>query len=227
MPLKAKVPEAEFAQLGADVQTSYEKAGETYYYVGEIPDVDGLKTALNTERTRADTAEKALKPFEGVDPARFKVLDAADKARVDGKDERATAWQTEKEQLTTQIGTLTSSNETLSQENIGLKKGVKLRTLFKDSGVIEDRLDDAIALTGSSFALDGDNLKGPEGVDIKVFASDTLRKAKPWLYSPAVKPGTGAVNQSTTPARVVSASDQAALNSNIEGLASGAVVVGG
>lgn len=228
MPLK--LTEAEYGALGDDVKASYEKAGEAYYYIGEIkshPDVIVLSSTLDKERKRADDAEKALKPFEGVDPARFKVLDAAEKARADGKDERAVAWQTEKEQLTTQIATLTATNQALSQENGGMKKTSMLERLFRGSGVLDDRLHAAVALASPLVVLEGDELKGPNGADIKTYESETFRKENSYLYGATVKPGMNASNVKTSPARVISATDQAALNSNIEGLASGAVVVGG
>lgn len=96
MAFKSEITEAEYTAMTPEKQAEYKKmSGEYYregmYYLDVIPSggfalepVDGLKSALQKERSRAETAERGLKTFDGIDPEkarkaedRIKTLQAA------------------------------------------------------------------------------------------------------------------------------------------------------
>src|ERR1044071_8704519 len=80
MALKQKLTAAEHAALGSDAERGYYKqAGADYVLdIEGVDNVTSLTSALQSERTRANTAETNLKKFEGVDPDKWKQYVAAE-----------------------------------------------------------------------------------------------------------------------------------------------------
>lgn len=73
--MKAKLTQAEYDLLtDATAKAAYEKAGEVYYFTGDVPDVTNLQSALASERTRASNAETSMAAFKGIDPAKYAQL---------------------------------------------------------------------------------------------------------------------------------------------------------
>jgi len=199
MVLKASLTADEHGALPDTEKTNYKLVGSAY-----VPDIEGIEnlagltSALASERTARETAEKSLKPYQGVDVAKYQQLIQAEKDQhlgsLTSKGDYDTALATVKSDYDTQI---TALKKQMDEKDIDYG----LKSALVDAGVIKERLDDAMMVTRPRVTLLEDRSLGllKDGkpdltVDFKKFASEVLKAEKPWYYAPGNGKGTGAEN---------------------------------
>jgi hypothetical protein len=213
-----------------------ERDGKHYLDEIEIDDGAEVKTALAAEREERRKAKEALARFEGLDPEKAReALEAAQKAeeaklRDKGKfDELLKAKEAAHAQELAKLGeTITSQTQQLRK----FKLDDRLRAAALKAGVLPDDLEDVMTLTGTRFDLSDDDqivMKDGPGVTPEKFYGEVFREQRPKFYAPSGAGGSGAAGAGgaggVTPTGSVNISDQNALNSNLEKIANGEVVV--
>lgn len=202
------------------------------------------REALTAKRdellTETKRAKDRLKAFDGVDPEEFRSLKAklaeietAEKAGKAG----LTSEQLEKlraevrQSLENEYAPFRSRADELAQENRALKLDNVVKQEMAKSGVLPTRIDSLFRLTADRYELTDDGapmLKDRAGVEIGKYIKDDLLKEYPEWFEGSGASGGGA-SRSTAggggQARMVSASDNAAVVANLDGIAKGTVQV--
>ncbi len=199
MPLKQSLNATEYGALPETERGNYKLVGQNY-----VPDIEGvenlpgLTSALAKERADRENAQAALKPFEGIDPAKYNELVELEKqvnvGKLTSKGEYDQAKQLIEQQATDRISTAEKRAEEkiiTSQLTLGLIKG----------GVLPERLEDALEIARKTVRLaKDDNLEvvgadgKPTGVDFNKFVTEEFKAKKPYFYAPSNVSGTGAEN---------------------------------
>lgn len=193
--MKAKLTQAEYDSLtDTNAKAAYEKAGDVYYFTGEIPDVTKLQSALDSERTRADNAERSIATFKGVDVERYKTLVAADDAA------RATKLGTG-EGVKTEIDQMRADFEQKLKERDERETNLKIDSTLKDllvaAGVVREAIPDALdaarkrvkSVDGRLVVLSTDGKATADAVD--QWISTGFKSEKSWFFADDGTGGTG------------------------------------
>lgn len=197
--MKAKLTQAEFDLLDTAGKASYEKAGDVYYFTGEIPDVKGLQTALETERGRASNAESAMAAFKGVDPNKYKeLLQLEEQTKIDRLSNPAGVAA----QLTEMQADF---DKKLSAERERADKLTIDRTLesaLLKAGVLPGALQDAMDAVRKRVKPIGNDparlgVLAEDGATMTAtsfdkFVAEEFKQLKPWFYADSGAGGTGA-----------------------------------
>ena len=214
--------------LDENIQSLYaEKDGVFKLDVLGLPDVTGLKTALDAERSTAKTAKKdlnALKTqFDAVDMDKYKnIMDRFEndedmKLIADGKIEEVFQRKAEKRDLEWQKQ-LDAKDQLIQTEldRVESYRGrvldEQLRAGISQAGFHENATDDALSLARTMFVLDdngnavhldgdGDITIGKDGKNFYSVAewanSDELRKSRPHWRN-AVAGGSGMIQSNAS-----------------------------
>ena len=171
----------------------------------EMPDVSGLKTALQKERDAAKELDKKLALYKDVDPEKYAELL---KAKEDGLTELERYDNAIKKQKK-EIDALKTSHEAKEKDS-----AAKLQKFHADrearvaalaAGVIPEDIDDVLILTreirsmdddGKIILLDADG--DPTGRTLKEYFEKDFKELKPKYY-PGLPGGGGATGGKGTP----------------------------
>ena len=158
----------------------------------KVPDVAKLQKALDSERDRAANEEKARKAAESERDALKRTADAKEKGISEEelqkiRDAEAAARKPIEEE-----------RDRLAAENRKLKLTDRVQALALKSGVMPDRIEDAmLALDRRADLTDKDGIvvKDKDGKvtteTIDDFLKTTFKKEKPWLYAGSGAAGGG------------------------------------
>jgi hypothetical protein len=165
------------------------------------PTVAGLKTAKERATAERKRLEAALKPFEGVDRARYDQL-------VKEAEEREAAGGGEKdpEKLRKKIeADIRKELEPVITERDTLKGQLEKHQLFDvadaaalKGGVLPERLEDARAVYGRFVRLHAGKVEvldkegDPTGESVEKFFAEQFKAMKPWFYAGSGASGGGA-----------------------------------
>lgn len=197
---KSKITKAEFDALEPDAKASYELAGESAYFTGEIPDVTSLQTALQSERTMRENAEKAIKPYAGIDPVKAKEALAAQTKQATGKEPDLTTkegLQAALDQMRTDFDQKFKAKETEANQLITDRT---IESVLVKAGVIPEAMPDAMDAVRKLVKPLGDDpaqlgVIGPTGTFIgtpfDAWAATDLKKTKSWFFADNGVGGTG------------------------------------
>lgn len=171
-----------------------EKDGKFRLDVDGLPDTDGLKSALEKERTAAKDAKRLAadmaKRYEGIDPDKVRGMlskfegDQEAKLIAEGKIDEVVNLRTEKlrNELSSQLETTNSRVKALSQkalDNHILSAAAKV-------GIHKDAIEDALLRGRNMFALaeDGSAVqRGPDGNPVLGKDGKTPFGPMEWLES--------------------------------------------
>lgn len=213
-----------------------ERDGKFHLDEIEIDDKQEVHTALEKEREERRKAKEQLEKFNGLDPDKareaLKKEQAAEEAKLKekGKYEELLAKQA------AQAAKDIAAREAKITEQTAQLRKFKLDDVVRSaalrSGVLADDIEDVMVITSSRFDLDADGavvMKDNSGLTADKFFETVFKEQKPKFYAPSGAGGSGAPpTGGQPPVKVsgsVSISDQDALNSNIDKIASGEVVV--
>jgi hypothetical protein len=182
---QADVPEALRASA---VET---KAG-TWIVEEDVPDVTKLMGAIEAERERAKTAEKAAKDAKHALDELKRTADA----RAQGVSEEALQKIRDAEALARKP--IEDERDSLRVETRKLRLTDKVRALYLANGGMPDRVDDAMDQLDKRTDLGDEGGIVYKGKDGKLTADNTeafftkFKVEKPWLFSGAGGSGSGA-----------------------------------
>ena len=245
--LKRKLTKEEFDKLSDAHKELYSDPGNNGNYVLDAePDEDTapLKTALEREKQAAAAAKKQADElaakYKDVDPEKYQQLltEAEERARENKK--KTGDWEGWKKTFEDEK----AKSDAAFKAEIE-KRDARIRTFLLDdkikaaaleAGVRKKLLDHVVKVTKENFRLDQnekvevlDETGNPISVSIEAFFKDKYVADFPEYYEGTdMNGGSGATNKdngSRGGARVVSATDQAALNANIEKIAKGEITV--
>lgn len=208
LPLTADTLDA----IPEPLRTAYVEKDGKFVLDAEVPDVAGLKSALQKERDRADLAEKAAK----------KAADAARDQEVKEKGllEVKQKWDAEL------LAPVKQENEKLQQQIRALSLEGPLKAKL-GTRLVDDRAVEAVwALEAGKFDLaDGkpilrDNPTQP--VDAYL---DGLKDTYPWAFKGTGASGGDARGGRPVPNKVISATDTKSFLANVDAIAKGEVAV--
>lgn len=200
MALKQKLSATEHGALANDdAKGMYKLVGADY--VLDVEGIDNIVNVVSTiaaERTRANTAETGLKRFEGIDPDRYKTLDAAERGAGVTKLKDAGEFDKAIEKVNSdhaaELAKERARNDSLTVKTL-------LRSGLIAAGVIPERLDDAEALATGLVKLDEtgklrilDTAGALSATDPAKFFKEDFRTQKSYLYSPNGGSGSGSKN---------------------------------
>lgn len=240
MPLKATLTKDEHASLDDALKSLYKQSGENFILDAEgVEDVTGLKSALAAERKKAAEFEKLAKKFEGMDVdkinAALEFQRKADEKKLADKGEfekiRLQDQEKHKSEIEKINAEVTKWKSTYLQESVG----GKLKTALIAAGVLPEAIEDAtralMPSVKSEMTDNGVEIKfmDEHGLDSGKSLDETVKgfkDSRKYFFAATGAAGSGAeTTQKGVVNGTVSASDQAALNANIEGLASGKIKV--
>lgn len=247
VPLKRKLTKEEFDKLSDAQKELYVDPGNNGSYVLDAEpdeDTEPLKTALEREKAAAAAAKRAtddlVAKFKDVDPEEYKTLkQAATEASREGK-RNENDWEGWKE---TFLKEKEKSDEAYGDQI--RKRDERIQTFLLDNRIAQAALEGGVRKkliphvvknTKELFRLDAnenievlDDNKNPLSVSIDAFFKDKYAQDYPEYYEPTGQGGSGASNNGSNGsrggARVISVTDQAALNSNLADIAAGKAVV--
>ena len=190
--------------------------------------------------TEAKKAKDKLRAFDGVDPDEHKALKQklteletqkkADKAGITSQElDRMRAEV--RQALEEEYAEFKTRAEELAQENRSLKLDNVVKGVMGKNGVRAERVDDLFRLTADQFDLTDDGkpvLREKMGLEIEKFVSEDLRKSYPEWFDGTGSSGGGAPKSAAGgggSSRVVTAGDNDAFISNLEGIAKGTTEV--
>ncbi len=163
------------------------------FVIEELPEIDNLKSALETERTRASDAEKTLKDIKKElddlkrqQTAGDKGVTAAELERLRNEDKEA------RRPLEDRIAALEKENRTLKLDD-------RVRQIGLDKGLMKTRVAKAMKDLEGRFELDKDGnivVKDSEGkatkLTVEEFFEKTYREEAPFFYEGVSSSGSGA-----------------------------------
>lgn len=163
----------------------------------EVPDVNGLKSALAKEREAARLAKENLAKYGDIDPKKYAELLKAQEESLPEKDRNENALK----KLRSEIDAIKQAGEQkVSSLEAQLKKfhtDKVARSAAIKAGVNAEDLDDVLYLTERNRSLNEngdiiiiDNDGDPTGQSIDDFFSKDFKKAKP-KYFPGIPGGGG------------------------------------
>jgi hypothetical protein len=206
----------------------------------EFDDKTELAAALENERKTSRDRQARLEALKDVDPEEYKRLKtAAEEAAREGKKTEGDWEGWKKTFIDEEARKLAAKDEEIT----GLKTRVqtflldnKISQAALESGVRKKLLPHVVTNTKQHFRLDqSENIEvldehgNPINVSIEAFFKDKYSTEFPEYYEPTGNGGSGASNNANNGsrggARVISATDQAAMNGNLADIASGKAVV--
>jgi len=163
----------------------------------EIPDVSGLKSALQKEREAAKKAQENLAKFRDVDPEKYAEML---KKHDDGLSDKE-RYESSIKKLEKKISELTDTHKAKEADlESKLKKfhlDKEARKAALDAGVIPEDIDDVLFLTSKNRKLDDeggiivlDDDGDPTGKTLRDFFAKDFKEAKP-KYFPGIPGGGG------------------------------------
>lgn len=204
MAYKPSLTSDEYNALPESARGFYKLVGTTY-----VPDIDGidnlpgLTSALASERTARETAEKLAKRFTdtGITPERLAELLELEQSQQVGKLTGKGEYDKAKQLIESQATEKITAAEKRAHEKI---IDAQLTVALSQAGVLPERLEDAKEVTRKLVRVAKDDSLEvigkdgqPTGVDFSKFVKEDLRTAKPWYYAPASATGTGAENNTS------------------------------
>lgn len=251
MALKRKLTKEEFDKLSDAHKELYSDPGNNGNYVLDAePDEDTgpLKTALEREKATAAAAKKAADElaakYKDVDPEKYQQLIADAEERTRESKKKSGDWEGWKasfeEQKTKEINALKAESVEKDKRIRKFLLEDKVRIAALENGVRKESVArvvrDLLHPDSPRFRLDDkeqievlDDKGSPMDVKLDSFFKDIyLQEASEFYVGSDANGGSGASNNdngSRGGARVVSATDQAALNANIEKIAKGEITV--
>lgn len=206
----------------------------------EFDDKTELAAALENERKTSRERQERLESLKDIDPEKYRQLVAAEEDRARDSKKKSGDWEGWKQTF------LDAETEKLAakDEEIATLKG-RINTLLLDdkiaqaaleAGVRKKLIPHVVKNTKDMFRLDKaenievlDDKGNPISVTVGAFFKDKYSQEFPEYYEPTGSGGSGAStngnNGSRSGARVISSTDQAALNANLADIASGKAVV--
>jgi hypothetical protein len=202
MAKKSKLTKQEFEALTDEKdKQSYELVGEFAFFTGEIPDVAGLQTALESERTLRSNAEKALAPFTGLDPVKAKEALAAQQKGAGGGEPDLTKPEGVKAAIASMQKDFDDRLKAERERADKLTIDRTIESTLIKAGVLPDALPDAMLAVRPMVKPIGEDASvlgvvGPAGTflgtDFSTWASTELKKQKSYFFADNGQGGTGA-----------------------------------
>jgi hypothetical protein len=205
----------------------------------EFDDKAELAGALDNERKETKAARERLEALKDIDPEEFRRLKTESEQREQDNKKKSNDWEgwkkTFEDGKKAEIDKLQGE---IDKREARIRKFTledKIKAAFLDAGGRKKLLDDVVLITGRRFRLDDkenievlDDTGNPMDVKVDSFFKDKFSTERPEYYEPTGAGGSGASgnnNGSRGGARVISSTDQNALNQNIADIAAGKVVV--
>lgn len=169
-----------------------ETADHKFAVEEDVPDVTKLMTAIETERERAKTAEKAAKDAKHA----LDELKRTAEARAKGISEEELQKIRDAEALARKP--IEEERDKLAADNRQLRLTDRVRALYLANGGMPDRVEDAMDQLDRRTDLGDEGGIVYKGKDGKLTADSTetffakFRVEKPWLFSGAGGSGSGA-----------------------------------
>lgn len=196
--------------LSDGIKTEYEEFdddGTTRYRlsvdeVDRLVDNSGIKGALEKERLKGRLVDAIRKDFpkatdDEIRDAVKKALKTKDKPEGETDVEKVTRLEKKiREELDAEYSPIKKELDELKSKGKATSKEKQLREAAKAANVIDDDLDDVIALTrdqfdldekGKAYHLDADG--DPSSISIEKFYADTFKKKRPKFYKAPDKSG--------------------------------------
>lgn len=250
MALKRKLTKEEFDKLSDAQKELYTDPGNNGSYVLDAEpdeDTEPLKAALEREKQAALDAKKAaadaaksLEKYKGMDAEEYKRLKAAaEEAARNGKKEEGDweGWKkTFLDEKEVEIQALQAEIQKRNERIQTFLLDNRIAQAALEGGVRKKLVPHVVKNTKPFFRLDAqeeievlDERGNPISVTIDAFFKDKYVQDFPEYYEPTGNGGSGASSSSSNGsrggARVISVTDQTALNSNLADIASGKAVV--
>jgi hypothetical protein len=214
------------------------------YTQDEYEALQAEKEALLAKRdeilSEAKKAKDRLRAFDGVDPEEHKTLKQkladletqkkADKAGITSQELERMRGEV-RQSLEEEYAEFKTRAEQLATENRALKLDNVVKGVMGKSGVRSERVDDLFRLTADQYDLTDDGkpvLKEKMGLEIEKYVAEDLRKSYPEWFEGTGSSGGGAPKSAAGgggSSRVVTAGDNDAFISNLEGIAKGTTEV--
>lgn len=205
MALKTKISKADFDKLPDALKTEYIEDGDGYKLDADYEDVTGLKAKRDELLKEIAETKKAMKAFEGLDPAAAKeAIEKAAKAEEEGLAARG-EYETLKKKLEERHADELAKANAERDKLLGNLKRERLQNYLVEKGVLADRaayalvdINDQIELASddSGFSL---RLKGGIG-DAKELETvvEGLKAKSAFLFKADGASGSGASGSDNT-----------------------------
>lgn len=190
MPLKLFATKEE---IPAEQQGEAIELKDGKFAIVEESDTSGLTSAIESERTKREAAEKLAKKAAD-ELKKLQTRTAAGDAGVTAEKLAEIEKQVE-ERIVEKYKPQIDAAEAYAKENRTLKLDAQVKTLAGKCGVIGAEMENWWGLHGSKFDLTSDGkpvVKGKEGAALDKFISDELKKATPYFYEGTKAAGGGA-----------------------------------
>lgn len=247
MALKRKLSKEDFDQLEEAQKAFYKEQDGSYLLDLEAAEGDdedsekvkALKKQLDDAYARRDAAVKETEKFKDVDPEKYRQLVAAEEERARDSKKKSGDWEGWKQTfLEEEARKLAAKDEEITSLRGRINTFLldnKIAQAALEAGVRKKLIPHVVRNTKDLFRLDKsenievlDDRGNPISVTVEAFFKDKYVQEFPEYYEPTGSGGSGAPkdnNGSRGSARVISVTDQAALNANLADIASGKAVV--